>query len=161
MCHYLHFLTLAQLLNCYTQCENCWFDPKCSRLLVSLDFTSLPHQSHRRWYDFFFLDEGLASIYCVTCMYRGYMSNISCPLGPCIPAVVTCLGCPSPLSTWFTPMHPPPPSNLLLLAPLQPLCNSHVTSHVTGVAARWNLVNEEPGISLGIKPAALTPSVAV
>src|ERR1035438_4507781 len=85
--------------------------------------------------DLFFLDEGLASIYCGSAsMYRGLsysscsrqpecqlgttskwnhftcthdsilpMSNIGCPLGPCVPAVMTCLGCPSPSSSRFTP----------------------------------------------------------
>src|SRR5450631_1256006 len=44
-------------------------------------------------------------------LYKGVTtSNISCPLGPCVPAVMTCLGCPSPSSTRFTPSLLPTPT---------------------------------------------------
>src|SRR5271154_1767314 len=47
--------------------------------------------------------------YCFTCTHDSIlpMSNISCPLGPCVPAVKTCLGCPSPHPPDL-PQHLPP-----------------------------------------------------
>src|ERR1700733_5825762 len=63
------------------------------------------------------------------------MSNIGCPLGPYIPAVMTCLGCPSPSSSRFTPAlcchhtnHPRATSQ-----PKQTSCNTHITTNLPSV----------------------------
>jgi len=49
--------------------------------------------------------ELLPSSHHFTCTYASMLptSNINCPLGPCVPAVMTCCGCPSPSSPGFTP----------------------------------------------------------
>ena len=72
--------------------------------------------------------ELLLSSHCFTWTHDSmyYLCQISAATGPCIPAVMTCLGCPSPSSPQFTPLltatnsghHP---------APSQTLCNTRAT----------------------------------
>ena len=50
---------------------------------------------------------GTTSKWSLLCMYTWFyethLLNISCLMGPCVPPVMTCLGCPSPLSSRFYP----------------------------------------------------------
>ena len=92
--------------------------------------------------------ELLLSSHCFACTYDSTLlpSNISCPLGPCVPAVVTCLAVQAP--------HPP---NLLLCTLHHPalslstppsLCVTVVSPPVWPVW-QWGKIwwDKEPGIS--------------